>query len=161
MKKSPKPKKSAKISYKAYMYMGNVGNSQADICHSNVEEEFKDRSPLIARKKAFEYIEKLQKGLHDASNLGIINLASYEEAEQMGFTNFTKHSITIQCVVTDDYGNLVSNELINNYEGQETAIWGLELEYYYYQQYGYETGEIMKLDEGEIILQTDPAYIYD
>ena len=97
----------------------------------------------------------------EATMLGIIKLASYDEAEKLGFRNYTAHCFTIICIVTDNAGTVIFREPINNILGEETAIWGLEREYYYYQQYGYKTGEIMKLEEGEKIIQTDPSYIYD
>jgi len=161
MKKTTKQEKPAKISYSVYLYFRNVGNSKEKMIHSNEEEEFTDPIPLNARKRAFEFIEQRIRDLNIATRVGIISLASYEEAKRRSFTNYAAYSYTITCKVTDENGNCIYEDPINNDGDENEAILGLTDEYSLYQKYGYETGETMELEDGEIVLDTDPVYIYD
>jgi hypothetical protein len=161
MKNSRKQRKQANLAYKVYVHVSDFGASQEDATHFSFEHEFSDLNPLVARQNAFAAPAGVEEALLILTDHGFLNLASPAQAEQRGWKNFTRYSYTITLKVTDNKGSLIYEEPLNNDEGQEVAINGLTDEYAFYNDYGYETGETMELEDGEIVLLTDPWHIYD
>jgi hypothetical protein len=161
MKNATKKQKSAIFSYNVYAHVRNVGETQNDDSNLSIDKEFINIVPLIARREAFEFIKTLESDLLQMTLHGSLNLCSPQVAKSRGWSFFTALSYTITFKVTDDNGNIIYEEPINNDEGQDVAIAGLDDEYWHYTQYGYDTGETMELEDGEIILMTDTRYIYN
>ena len=161
MKKSKKSRKPANLSYPVYVGVSNYGATSGDVTHFSFEHEFTDPNPLVARVQAFESINLAYEAMMLMTHCGFLNITSPTQAEQRGWMNYSSFSYTITLKVTDDEGNLEYEEPLNNYGGENEAINGLTDEYEFYKDYGYDMGETMELEDGEIVLMTDTRYIYD
>jgi len=161
MKNPTKQQTQANLLYAIYISVSNFGSLPEDQTHFSLENEFTDPNPLIARQKAFESIKGVVKALMILTDYGFLNVASPTQAKQRDWKNYTKYSYTITLKVTDDNGNLLYEDPINNGSSQEEAILGLIDEYSFYKRYGYDTGETMELEDGDIVLLTDTSEIYD
>jgi len=160
MKKPFKNKKSAIFSYFVYAHVRNVGETQNDDSHLCIEKEFSDQIPLHARKESFKFIDTLLSDLFQMTMHGSLNLSTPKAAKSRGWTNFTAFSVTITFKVTDNNGNIIYEEPLNNDEGQDVAIAGLEDEYWHYTQYGHDTGETMVLKDGEMLIRKRLKCLY-
>lgn len=161
MKKPTNKKTSVIFSYMVYAHLKVVGQTQSHVSNFSSDDEFVDPNPIVARQRAFAHVYNLNFKLNYASISGLINLASFQKAQSQGFINYSAFSMIITFLVSDKSGNILHEEPITNGEGEDTAIRGLEEEYDYYKNYGFDTGELMELDGGEVILETDPQFIYD
>jgi hypothetical protein len=158
MKKINKNQCPVNFSYIVYVHLKTVGDSKEKIRNFSSKMEFNESCPLVAREKAFEYILDSHSNFESATQVGMINLASFEEAQQNGFKNFTAFSYTIIFDVTDNNGNTLYHEPISYEDSEEEMILGLTEEYSYYEDYGFDTGEEMVLETGETILFTDSFF---
>ncbi|MCX6244622.1 MAG: hypothetical protein NTU98_07940 [Bacteroidetes bacterium] len=161
MKKPTNKKTSVIFSYMVYAHLKVVGQKQSHVSNFSSDDEFVDPNPIVARQRAFNHVHILNFKLLEASFNGVINLASFQKAQSQGFMNYSAFSFDITFLVSDKSGNILHEEPITNGEGEDTAIQGLEEEYDYYKNYGYDTGELMELDGGEVILLTDSQFIYE
>jgi hypothetical protein len=129
------------------LFVDNDGNHKQVL---RTETEFKEPVALTARRKAFAYAEQLENDAQIDGRLYKDHLDSVIESKIKGGRNTHNTFISVYCInIEDDYDMLVSE---GGFFLTDRELEGLEVEYMFYTDYGYDTGgspQIVTDEDGE------------
>jgi len=133
-----------------------IGDTQNDKTVTEIESKFSEKTPLLARKKAFNQCERIKKWILLLNKEKYLELTDPEKAKERGYKNYTMWSC---CVWKID--SLTGEEEPIIGESYDDDLESFILEYEFYEHYGFETGDTMtvkgKDGADQKILKTDLA----